>query len=177
MMINKQRDRAEQNSNNEVSSILQNGKSKAEVIGRTIIADAERKANWTVLSAKGHVITSVLDEVNTRLRALPPSEYLSILQKLIINAGVAIDANRLEVVLRDQDSKLPLQLPTLANAITEKTGKKTELEISSERIESFGGCVVRTADKNVIIDNTFPAILKRREKMLKYEIAKILFSG
>ena len=70
--------------------------------------------------------------------------------------------------------KLPLKLGTLAKAIEEKTGKEMDLKISKERIESIGGCIIRTYDGRIMIDNTFPAILKRRERKLRYEIVKIL---
>lgn len=174
--MTEQRKLARKRSVSETSSILKKGEEKAEAVRRIVVLDARRKVGWMLLSEKERLVTSVLDEVKTQLEALPQSEYLSILQRLIVNAGVAIDVDRLEVLLRDQDSKLPLGLSTLADTIAEKTAKNTELVISNEKIESIGGCIIRTTDKRIIIDNTFLAILKRREKTLRHKIAKILFS-
>ncbi|UCH37360.1 MAG: hypothetical protein JSV76_06710 [Candidatus Bathyarchaeota archaeon] len=174
--MEEQKKLARMRAESEASSILKKGKDEAEATRRTVVTGARRKASWMVLSEKERLVTSVLNEVETRFRNLHRSEYLSILQRLIVNAGVAIDDERLEVLLREQDSKLPFDLSIIANAIAEKTGKVPELSISSERIESYGGCVIRTGDKRIVIDNTFSAILKRREKTLRHNIAKILFS-
>jgi vacuolar-type H+-ATPase subunit E/Vma4 len=176
MMIEKQKELARQNSLEEVSSILKKAEGEAEVIRKTIIADAKKRANWMALSEKGRLVTSVLEEVMNKLKVFSQSgNYLPFLQKLIVDTGIALGGEKLEIILSEQDETLPLELSMLTKNIVEKTGKEIEVMISNTKIKSFGGCVVRTLDGRIIIDNTFSDILKRREREFRFEIAKILF--
>lgn len=176
MIIEKQKELARQKSKGEVSSILKRGEEEAETVRRTIIADDKRMANWKLLSEKERLVTSVLDEVKTRLRVFSNSEnYAPFLQKLIIDSGICLDGGKLEILLSEQDTTLLLKIDMLTKTIIEKTGKWTELNISNERIEFLGGCVIRRYDGKIVINNTFPVILKRRERDLRFKIAKILF--
>jgi vacuolar-type H+-ATPase subunit E/Vma4 len=176
MMMEKQKKRAHQETKEEVSSILTRGEDEAEALRRTIITDAKTRASWMMLSEKEHLVTSMLDKAKIQLRGFSRSEkYVPFLQKLIVDAGVVLAVDMLEVSLSEQDATLPLKLSLLKKKIMEKTGKETKLEISNERIEAVGGCVIRTYNGRIVIDNTFPALLKRRERSLRFEIAKILF--
>lgn len=176
MMIEKQKELARQNSLEEVSSILKKAEGEAEVIRKTIIADAKKRASWMALSEKGRLVTSVLEEVMNKLKVFSQSgNYLPFLQKLIVDTGIALGGEKLEIILSEQDETLPLELSMLTKNIIEKTGKEIEMMISNTKIKSFGGCVVRTLDGRIIIDNTFSDILKRREREFRFEIAKILF--
>lgn len=176
MMIEKQKELARQTSLDEVSPILKKGEDEAEAIRKTIIADAKKRASWMVLSEKERLVTSVLEEVMNRLKVFSQSEnYLPFLQKLIVDTGIVLSGEKLEIVLCEQDETLPLELDVLTKKIIEKTGKETELTTSNEKIKSLGGCVIRTHDGRIVIDNTFTDILKRRERELRFEIAKILF--
>jgi vacuolar-type H+-ATPase subunit E/Vma4 len=176
MMIEKQKELARQTSLDEVSPILKKGEDEAEAIIKTIIADAKKRASWMVLSEKERLVTSVLEEVMNRLKVFSQSEnYLPFLQKLIVDTGIVLSGEKLEIVLCEQDETLPLELDVLTKKIIEKTGKETELTTSNEKIKSLGGCVIRTHDGRIVIDNTFTDILKRRERELRFEIAKILF--
>ncbi|MCZ2809359.1 MAG: V-type ATP synthase subunit E family protein [Candidatus Bathyarchaeota archaeon] len=129
-----------------------------------------------VLSEKERLVTSVIEEVRNRLKVFSQSEaYLPFLQKIIVEAGIVLSGEKLEILLREQDESLPLELEMLTKKIIEKTGKETELTTSTENIKSLGGCVIKTHDGRIVIDNTFSDILKRRERELRFEIAKMLF--
>ena len=177
MEIEKQKELARQKSKGEVFSILKGGEEEAETFRRTMIADAKRIANWKLLSEKERLVNSVLDEVKTRLKVFSNSKnYAPFLQKLIIDSGISLNGGKLEILLSKQDSTLLLNLDTLTKTIIEKTGNSTELTISNERIDSLGGCVIRRHDGKIVVNNTFPVILKRRKRDLKFKIAKILFA-
>ena len=172
----KQKELAYQKSKGEVFSILKSGEEEAESFRRTLIADAKRIMTWKLLSEKERLVTSVLDEVKTRLRVFSNSEnYTPFLQKLIIDSGICLNGGALDVLLSEQDTKLLLNLDMLTKTIIEKTGKWTELTISNEKLESSGGFVIRRHDGKIVINNTFSVILKRRERDLRFKIAKILF--
>jgi vacuolar-type H+-ATPase subunit E/Vma4 len=176
MMLEKQKESARRKAGEKVSSMLKKTESEATTIRGTVFTDVRRKASWTVLSEKERLVTNVLDEVKTRLKALSQSKkYISILKMNIVDAGTVLGGGELGVLLNKHDSTLPLKLNVLAKVIAEKTGKKTQLKLSKEKIEAFGGAVVKTVDARIVADNTFEAILKRREKELRFKIAKILF--
>ena len=176
MEIEKQKELAYQKSKGEVFSILKSGEAEAESFRRTLISDAKRIMTWKLLSEKERLVTSVLDEVKTQLRVFSNSEnYTPFLQKLIIDSGICLNGGKLEILLSEQDTNLLLNLDILTKTIIEKSGKWTELTISNERLDSLGGCVIRRHDGKIVVNNTFPVILKRRERDLKFKIAKILF--
>lgn len=176
MMLEKQKESARRKAGEKASSMLKKTESEATTIRGTVFTDVRRKASWTVLSEKERLVTNVLDEVKTRLGALSQSKkYISILETFIVDAGTVLGGGTLEVLLNKRDSTLPLKLNMLAKIIAEKTEKKTQLKLSKQKIETFGGAVVKTVDGKIVADNTFEAILKRREKELRFKIAKILF--
>lgn len=176
IMLENQRESAHRKAGEDSSSMLKRAESEAEIIKETVFTDAKRKASWMILSEKNRLVTTVLDEVKTRLKTLPQSEnYVSILEKIIVDAGTVLSGGTLEVLLNEHDSTLPLKLSMLAKAIAEKTGTKTQLKLSKQKIEALGGAVVQTLDGRIVVNNTFEATLKRREKELRLKIVRILF--
>jgi len=152
---------------------------KSEIEIKTIkgraLSDAKRKADWTVLSEKERLITNVLNEAKKRLAELSKSEkYTNLLEKMIVDAGTALKGSELEVLLNEYSASLPLKMKQLAEAVAKKTRVETQFRLSKDKIESLGA-IVRTVDGKIIADNTFDAILKRREKELRLKTAKILF--
>lgn len=176
MMLEQQRELARQKASEEVSSILRRAETEVEVAMVTEATEASKKASWMILSEKERLVINVLDEVKTRLVAFSKSKkYVPFLQRIIVDAGTVLGGGRLEFQLNEKDSTLPLKLTTLAKTITKKTGTETKLQLSKEKIEASGGVVVKTFDGKILVDNTFEAILKQRERDLRLRIAKILF--
>jgi len=174
--IKKQKQLGLQRGNEAAKTLLRKAKSEAEFDKLNSIANSQIKAKWVILSKKETWIDNVLDEARNELKTLTHSKkYLPILEKLIIKAGVILGAKDLEILLNEHDSALPLKLNTLAKEIGDKTGFKTKVKLSKENPQVIGGVAVRTADGKVIMDNTFDDILRRREKELRSEIARILF--
>ncbi len=68
------------------------------------------------------------------------------------------------VLLNEKDSNLPLKFEVLSMAIDEKTGTKTQLELSDKKLVTIGGVLVEAFNGRISMDNTFEAILKRNEK-------------
>ena len=174
--LKKQKQRGVQRANEAAKILLKKAEGEAELHKLNSIANSKIKAKWVILSKKETWIDKVLTEAKNELKVLTQSKkYLSILEKLITEAGVILGGKGLEVLLNAPDSALPLKLDNIAKEIGEKTGFKTKLKLSKEKPEVIGGAIVRTADGKVIMDNTFDDILQRREKELRSEIAKILF--
>jgi vacuolar-type H+-ATPase subunit E/Vma4 len=174
--LKKQKQRGVQRANEAAKILLKKAESEAELNKLNSIANSKIKAKWVILSKKETWIDNVLNEAKKELKILTQlKKYPPILEKLITEAGVILGGKELEVLLNPQDSALPLKLDKLAKKISEKTGFKTKLNMSKEKPEVIGGAIVRTADGKLIMDNTFDDILRRREKELRSEIAKILF--
>ena len=174
--LKKQKQRGVQRANEAAKILLKKAESEAELNKLNSIANSKIKANWVILSKKETWIDNVLNEAKNKLKILTQSKkYRPILEKLITEAGVILGGKELEVSLNEQDSTLPLKLDDIAKEISEKTGFKTKLGLSKEKPKVIGGAIVRTANGKIIMDNTFDDILRRREKDLRSEIAKILF--
>ncbi|MDH5691208.1 MAG: V-type ATP synthase subunit E family protein [Candidatus Bathyarchaeota archaeon] len=176
MLLEKQRQLARHSAEKEVYSLLKRAENEASVIKGKVTTDIKRRAGWLVLSEKERLVTSVLNEVKNRLVNLQKSEeYLPVLEKLIVDAGTVLDGETLEVMLNENDSSLPLKLNKLEKKIADETGVKTQLKISKQQIKAVG-VIVKTNDGKIFVDNTFEAILSRRERELRLKIARILFS-
>lgn len=176
VMIEEQRELGRQKASERVSSILEKAKSEVDIIRGTVFSNTRKKANWMMLSEKERLITGVMDEAKKRLVSQAKTKaYLSQLEKLIVDAAVVLGGGKLELTLNERDSSLPLELDRLSRQVQERTGTKTAFQLSKEKSIASGGAIVRTADRRVLVDNTFEEILKRREKDLTLKIAKILF--
>ena len=175
-LLEKQRQLASHSAEKEVCSLLKRAENEAAVIKGKVTTDIKRKAGWLVLSEKERLVTSVLNEVKNRLVNLQKSEeYLPVLEKLIVDAGTVLDGGTLEVMLNENDSSLPLKLNKLEKKIADGTGVKTQLKISKQQIKAVG-VIVKTNDGKIFVDNTFEAILSRREREHRLKTARILFS-
>ena len=175
-MLEQQRELARQKASREVAAILEKTESETEIATVIEASEANKKAKWIILSEKNRLVNNVLDEVKTRLIAFAKSkEYLPFLQRIIVNAGIALEGGKLEILLNEKDSNLLLNLDELTKAVVEKVGTKSQLELSKEKAKASGGAVIRRVDGKILVDNTFEAILKRSEPQLRLKISKILF--
>ena len=174
--IKKHKQRGVQRANEAAKTLLRKAESEAELNKLNSVANSKIKAKWVILSKKETWIDNVLSEAKNELKTLTQSKkYLPILENLITNAGVILGGKKIEVLLNMHDSALPLRFDILAKEIGDKTGFETKMNLSKEITKVIGGAIVRTADGRIIMDNTFDDILRRREKELRSEIAKILF--
>ena len=175
-LLEKQRQLARHSAEKEVYSLLRRAETEADIIRGKVSTDIKRRTGWVVLFEKDRLIISVLNEVKNRFVNLQKSEeYLPVLEKLIVDAGTVLDGGTLEVMLNENDSSLPLKLNKLEKKIADGTGVKTRLKISKQQIKAVG-VIVKTNDGKIFVDNTFEAILSRRERELRLKIARILFS-
>ena len=140
------------------------------------IANAKITSDWIVLSKKQQIISEVINEVENRLREMvKKQQYASILEKLIIEAGILLGGKELEVLLNEKDSRLPLNLAEIAKKVSAKTQTKANLSLLKETIPAIGGAIVRTKDGRTLMDNTFDDILRQREKIIAAKTSEILF--
>lgn len=176
MMLEKQRELGRGSAAERVSYTLAKARDEADTVRGMVISDARRKASWMTLSEKERLIGNVLEEVKSRLVSFTGTKkYVSELEKMIVDAGIALGGGKLEVMLNEHHSSLPLNFTAMSKAVSQNTNSEAKLTLSRERIKASGGAVVKTQDDNVTLDNTFDGMLKRRESELRLKIAKILF--
>ena len=175
-IIEKQRLSALHSAEKEANSLLKKAENEADIVRGKVSTDIKRRAGWMVLSEKNRLITRVLTEVKNRLVNMQNSEeYFPILEKLIVDASAVLGGGVLEVLLNENDTKLPLKLDKLVKEISDRIGMETHLRFSEQQITEVG-VKVRTIDNLIFVDNTFEGILSRRERELRLKIAQILFS-
>jgi vacuolar-type H+-ATPase subunit E/Vma4 len=176
-VIEKQRQSARQNAEKKAASLLKRAANDADIIRGKVSTDIKRQAGWIVLSEKNRLITSVLNEAKKRLVNMQKSEdYVTVLEKLIVHASTVLGGGMLEVVLNENDSKLAIKFDKLEKEISDRSGVRIQLEVSEQKTKDVG-VIVKTIDDQIFVDNTFEAILSRRERELRLKIARILFSN
>lgn len=176
-VIEKQRQSARQNAEKKASSLLKRAENDADIIRGKVSTDIKRQAGWIVLSEKNRLITSVLNETKNRLVNMQKSEkYVTVLDKLIVDSGTVLGGGMLEVVLNENDSTLALKFDKLEKEISDRSGIRTQLKFSEQKTKDVG-VIVKTIDDQIFVDNTFEAILSRRERELRLKIARILFNN
>jgi len=175
MLLENRKQSARQSAEKDVISLLKRAEDKADIIRGKVATDIKRRARWIVLAEKERLVTNVLNDVKNRLVDLQKSEeFLPVLENLIVDAGTVLDGGTLEVMLNENDLSLPLKLNKLEKKIADGTGVKTRLKISKQQIKAVG-VIVKTNDGKIFVDNTFEAILSRRERELKLKIANFVF--
>jgi V/A-type H+-transporting ATPase subunit E len=175
-IMEQQRQMAIKDAETQGSVLLKKTANEAEVKRLRKLAKAKITANWIVLSKKEELISAVLAEAKRRLQHMTKTEeYASVLESLIISAGIVLGGSSLQVVLNEADSALSLPFEKMQEEICKKTGSKTKLVLSEEKIQVMGGAILKTANGKIAMDNTYEDIFLRRSRELKSKISAILF--
>lgn len=175
-IIEEKRCSARVNADKKAQSIILKAQNDANIIRGKISTDIRNQAGWIVLTEKDRLITEVLNEVKNRLLIMQKSQdFHKALEKLIVKGSIVLGGGVLEVLINKNDSAISGIFNKLNKEITNRTGVETKLKLSKEFIDT-GGVKIKTIDKKIVVDNTFEAIIRRRERELKLKIARILFS-
>ena len=176
LILEKQRQTAIKDAKTQRALLLKKTANEAEAKHLRKIAKAKITANWIVLSKKEEIISAVLTEAKKKLQYMTKTEkYASVLESFIISAGLALGGNSLEVILNEADSAISLPLEKMQEEIRKRTGTKTKLTVSEEKIQVMGGAILKTANGKIVMDNTYEDIFLRRSRELKSKISEILF--
>jgi len=176
-MITKQKQLGTKEANTNRLLMLKKATNEANMERRHKIANSKITSNWIVLSRKEEIIATVMKEVKKKLQNLTQTKkYIPILENLIIEAGVILGGKKIEVLLNEKDSILPLNFNEITKKVMSRTKTEVKMILSEEKIQVIGGVVLKTNDGKVIMDNTFDDIIKQKEKILKDKISKILFN-
>ncbi len=163
----------------EKNKILDNGKKQSDMRYQQIISEAKMNARRAELEAKEDVIEAAFNKATEDLTQIASSnnaEYVDSLTKMIKEAAVEIGGGELVVKVKADDvSKIDSKLTTLASEVTNDTGVQTTLSLGNN-IEAIGGAVLTTANGDIEVNNTIESRLERFKKVLRSEVASVLFN-
>ncbi len=141
------------------------------------IASINLQTRREILQKKEEEIKKIFDLAEVELKNFTKKAgYSKVLERLIIEAGAALDGGNLVIKIRKEDKTKIKDLTTISKSITKVCGNKCCLKISKEIINTIGGIVLQTEDESIRIDNTFEARLEQKYRSIRSEVAKKLFA-
>jgi V/A-type H+-transporting ATPase subunit E len=147
-----------------------------------------RKLRWT---AEEEMIGRTLRAALERLKGVKGegfkgSSYPGILAGLIKESALSIATGSssadedVEVLLSEEDATASYvdqaMLTELTDELRSENGVNVQLSLSSERIKSTGGVLVRRKDGTIAVNNTFEQRMARLSSNLREGIVKTLFA-
>jgi V/A-type H+-transporting ATPase subunit E len=163
----------------EKDRILENANKQSKMKYQQLISEAKMNSRRAELEAREEVIESAFKGAEDELQKIASTsseEYKESLKKIIEEASIEIGGGDLVLSLKEEDvAKIKDAIPTIEKDISDKTGNKTTLEIG-ENINTIGGAVVKTKNGDIEVNNTIEARMQRFKKVLRSEVAKVLFS-
>lgn len=181
----------------EKNRILENGKKQSDMKYQQIISEAKMNARRAELGAKEEVIDLAFVKATEELTAFAASDdkdYVDSLSNMIKEAALEMDGGDLIIQVKKEDEeKIKDKLEEISNdvvfylkhgggsgeysveSIANSLGKKVNFELG-EPIETIGGVILKTKNGDVVINNTIEARLIRFKKLLRSEVANVLFN-
>jgi vacuolar-type H+-ATPase subunit E/Vma4 len=160
------------------SEAMAQAKGRAKMVHKEYEASAHLEAKLLLLKKKEEMISGVmakaLEGLKVRTRR---DDYRDVAAKLIGEAVVSLGIVDVHVTLgKSERDVLGSDLSEIAKAISAKIGRKVQLTLLGEALNSLGG--VRIADKgqHLIYDNSWDTRLERMKQDLGVEISDILYS-
>ena len=121
-----------------------------------------------------NLVQVVIDRLPKQMEALREDEtnYIELLQSLLKHAAEQIEQEVLEVSLNHDDLR---RLKPQWAELTEGLAAGKRFELLDKSINTIGGCLVATQDRQVQIDHTFEGRLDRLErKILQALVERLL---
>ncbi len=129
-----------------------------------VVSATELKAGKQVMVTRQAFLSEVFDEAEKRLSSLRDGPgYHNILRLLAINAVSSLPEEHCWIQVREKDQSLFSQ--DMLMDLSKETGQAVELLPEPANIN--GGCLAFSANKKVLVDFSFDALLKRAEPRLK----------
>ena len=155
-------------------TIEEASKSNIENQSKRDLGQARLQAKMSYLSEKESGISTVFEEGKKKIATLlQTSDYGSILSDIIVSAGVSLGGGNLMVSLSKADQS-KINLGDIAQKISAKSGVNSSVTFDGSELKTkLGGAIIKKDD--LWVDNTFDAIIERRNEVLRAEISKILF--
>ena len=173
--VNSINQNAEVKAEAEKNKVLDNGKKQSDMRYQQIISEAKMNARRAVMGAKEEIIEIVFDEAVNNLTEIASSndqEYVDSLANMIKEAAEELGGGELIISMKKEDEdKIKDKLSEIAADVSSETTFTI-----GEPIETIGGAILKTKNGDIEVNNTIEARLSRFKKLLRSEVANVLFS-
>jgi len=161
---------AKENTHGELEERVSQERQSAYQHAQRVVSAAELKAGKQVMVTRQVLPKEVFEEAEKRLSALREDQgYPNILRLLAIHAVSSLPEGHCWIQVRKSDQGLFSQ--DMLIDLSKETGQTVEFLPESADIN--GGCLAFGANKKVLVDFSFDALLKRAEPKLKELMANI----
>ena len=177
--VNQINDKATKDAESEKNKILDNGKKQSDMRYQQIISEAKMNARRAELEAKEEVIDLAFEKATEELTEKASSDdkqYVDSLLGMIKEAACEMGGRDLIVQMKEEDiAKVQGKISSVAADIASATGISTTLAMG-DSINTIGGAILKTQSGDIEINNTIEARLDRFKKVLRSEVANVLFN-
>ena len=140
-------------------------------------ANARLAVRDKILEAKEALITEVIElAIESLTKKHKTKDYADMLVGFAIEGGSVLAVEEVELILPKRQSP-QLDLTKISREIAKRTGHKTEVSLSKEKIRSAGGVLIRSKDGTKWVDNTFEGRRDRVMREMRKLISSILFEN
>lgn len=140
--------------------IISNGEKNSENIKRILIAKANQETKHEIMNTKETIIGESLSQAYSEITKIKEENYKIIITKLMKNSIKKIGEDCKIFISRDIDK-------VIANNLN--------LTVIGS-IDAAGGFIAVSNDGKIKLDNTFDAIMKRKNDKIREKVGKTLFS-
>ncbi len=140
-------------------------------------ANARLAVRHKILEAKEALITEVIElAIESLTKKHKTKDYADMLVGFAIEGGSLLAVEEVELILPKRQSP-QLDLTKISREIAKRTGHKTGVSLSKEKIRSAGGVLIRSKDGAKWVDNTFEGRRDRVMREMRKLISSILFEN
>ncbi len=162
-------DEARRQGEQEHTKIIERGKKDIDTSVNRIKSGARIDAMRTVIGAKDQVISRCFAEAREALSKLANTKKYENILRDSIDDGAKLIGNDVIILCNKKDKR------AIKKVISGMPKKGLKISVGKENIDTIGGVVVKSKSGNVIVNNTFEAILERQSNELRHEISRILY--
>ncbi|UZE91943.1 MAG: V-type ATP synthase subunit E [Methanosarcinales archaeon] len=162
-------DEARRQGEQEHTKIIERGKKDIDTSVNRIQSGARIDAMRTVIGAKDQVISRCFAEAREALSKLANTKKYENILRDSIDDGAKLIGNDVILLCNKKDKR------AIKKVISGMPKKGLKISVGKEDIDTIGGVVVKSKSGDVIVNNTFEAILERQSNELRHEISRILY--
>ncbi len=162
-------DEARRQGEQEHIKIIERGKKDIDTSVNRIKSGARIDAMRTVIGAKDQVISRCFAEAREALSKLANTKKYENILRDSIDDGAKLIGNDVILLCNKKDKR------AIKKVISGMPKKGLKISVGKEDIDTIGGVVVKSKSGDVIVNNTFEAILERQSNELRHEISRILY--
>ena len=161
---------ARENTQRDLEERVSQERQSAYQRAQRVVSAAELKAGQQVMVTRQALLNEVFEEAEKRLSVLRDGPgYPNMLRLLAIHAVSSLPEGHCWIQVRKNDQGLFAQ--DMLIDLSKETGQTVEL--LPEQADINGGCLALSANKKILVDFSFDALLKRAEPRLKELMANI----